>query len=441
MRRPHSHAFRAGDCPEQPVGSRDQPQRAGEDYQIRPADHDRSAAEKERRQEEPVSHEDHGEIDGRRHRAMQRGRHRRLAIDHRVYRRSQRLRFGLHRLEELEFALALRHWTRSPANRRFAGTRTCGSAWPRRPRRHPVRHGDYIRGKEAALHRSRQIGGASGGRLRHYQRRPKLGRQRALGATDRKLGVERVLGLSAAPAAAAFQLIVVRSTITASHLIRNLKLAVRVPRSVLPCRLDLSRFSSLIVFSIRVLLCHQKSSSSTCVLVFIVLWALGLPTLASAQDSPDPKNPPHASWKTSRSVMTKEPPPSVDPSTLALGEWVVVLSPFNCQPSIQVAFGWVGTIAVPTGGHTDCTQSDDPQSKLRTLHAYPAEIVFQRMMFRADDIVYNTETQDLHAEGHVYYDNFARNEKIWCEKLDYHTEKGNEHGTFYQVVGETDRKS
>jgi LPS-assembly protein len=135
--------------------------------------------------------------------------------------------------------------------------------------------------------------------------------------------------------------------------------------------------------------------------------------------------------------MTKEPPPSVDPSTLALGEWVVTLSPFNCQPSIQVAFGWVGTIAVPTGGHTDCTQSDDPQSKLRTLHAYPAEIVFQRMMFRADDIVYNTETQDLHAEGHVYYDNFARNEKIWCDRLDYHTEKGNEHGKFYEVVGET----
>ena len=140
---------------------------------------------------------------------------------------------------------------------------------------------------------------------------------------NRKLGVERVLGLSAAPAAAAFQLMVVRSTITASHLIRNLKLAARVPRSVLPCRLDLSRFSSLIVFSIRVLLCHQKSSSSTCVLGFIVLWALGLPTLASAQESPDPKNPPHASWKTSRTVMTKEPPPSVDPSTLALGEMCI----------------------------------------------------------------------------------------------------------------------
>jgi LPS-assembly protein len=135
--------------------------------------------------------------------------------------------------------------------------------------------------------------------------------------------------------------------------------------------------------------------------------------------------------------MTKEPPPSVDPSTLAVGEWVVTLSPFVCQPVIQVAFGWISTIAVPTGGHTDCTQTLDPDEKVRTLHAYPAEIVGQRMMFRADTIVYNTETQDLHAEGHVFYYNFARNEKIWCDKLDYHTEKGNEHGNFYQVVGET----
>jgi LPS-assembly protein len=135
--------------------------------------------------------------------------------------------------------------------------------------------------------------------------------------------------------------------------------------------------------------------------------------------------------------MTKEQPPSVDPSTLASGEWVAIMSPFGCQPSIQVADGWISTIAVPTGGHTDCTQTFDPEGKVRTMHADPAEIVFQRMMFRADTIVYNTDTEDLHAEGHVFYYNFDRNEKIWCDRLDYHTEKGNEHGTFYQVVGET----
>ena len=62
------------------------------------------------------------------------------------------------------------------------------------------------------------------------------------------------------------------------------------------------------------------------------------------------------------------------------------------------------------------------------------------MLFRADEIVYNGDTDDLHAEGHVYFYDFARNEKIWCDKLDYHTEKGNEHGTFYNVIGETSRR-
>src|ERR1035438_1479418 len=59
------------------------------------------------------------------------------------------------------------------------------------------------------------------------------------------------------------------------------------------------------------------------------------------------------------------------------------------------------------------------------------------MLFRADSIVYDGDSEDLHAEGHVYYYDFAKNEKIWCDSLDYHTEKGNEHGKFYQVIGET----
>ena len=59
------------------------------------------------------------------------------------------------------------------------------------------------------------------------------------------------------------------------------------------------------------------------------------------------------------------------------------------------------------------------------------------MMFRADTIVRDGDTEDLHAEGHVYFYSFTRNEKLWCDKLDYHTEKGNEHGKFYNVVGET----
>lgn len=133
--------------------------------------------------------------------------------------------------------------------------------------------------------------------------------------------------------------------------------------------------------------------------------------------------------------MTKESPPSVDPNTLAVGEWVITLSPAACAQSVELVAGWVNTIAVPTGGHTDCSQT--LEGKKREVHAYPAEFVDQRMMFRADTIVYDGDTEDLHAEGHVYFYSFTRNEKIWCDKLDYHTEKGNEQGKFYNVVGET----
>ena len=133
--------------------------------------------------------------------------------------------------------------------------------------------------------------------------------------------------------------------------------------------------------------------------------------------------------------MTKEPPPAVDPSSLAVGEWVVTLSPWGCLPSIDVVTGWIGTATLFTGGRSDCSQT--MEGKVRTLHAHPAEIVDSRLLFRADDIVYDGETEDLHAEGHVFFYDMARNEKIWCDKLDYHTEKGHEHGKFYQVIGET----
>ena len=145
-----------------------------------------------------------------------------------------------------------------------------------------------------------------------------------------------------------------------------------------------------------------------------ILCALVLPTLSFAQDSTGTKPPAVAHQKSPKPVQTKEPPPAIDPATLAPGDWVITTKPADCA---------------------DCTQS--MEGSVRKLHAHPAEILDSRMLFRADDIVYDAETQDLHAEGHVYYHNLAKSEQIWCDKLDYHAEKGNEHGTFYNVVGET----
>jgi LPS-assembly protein len=133
--------------------------------------------------------------------------------------------------------------------------------------------------------------------------------------------------------------------------------------------------------------------------------------------------------------MTKEPPPNVDPTTLEAGEWRVNLNVWGCLAAIEVPVGWARTATFPTGGSGDCTQTLD--GKKRTLHGHPAEFVSQKMMFRADEMVYDGDTEDLHAEGHVYFYDFARNEKIWCSRLDYHTEKGKEEGRFYEVVGET----
>ena len=96
-------------------------------------------------------------------------------------------------------------------------------------------------------------------------------------------------------------------------------------------------------------------------------------------------------------------------------------------------------VDIPTGGKGDCEQSMPGNGEsIEKAHAHPVEILSSRMVFRADDISYDRETEDLHAEGHVYYHNFVNNESVWCDKLDYHTEAGNEHGKFSgHVVGET----
>ena len=70
-----------------------------------------------------------------------------------------------------------------------------------------------------------------------------------------------------------------------------------------------------------------------------------------------------------------------------------------------------------------------------TLHGNPAEVESSTMVFRADDIVFNQETGDLKADGHVFFHDFLKNEKIWASHLTYNTDE--ETGKFYDVIGET----
>jgi len=65
----------------------------------------------------------------------------------------------------------------------------------------------------------------------------------------------------------------------------------------------------------------------------------------------------------------------------------------------------------------------------------PAEIEDSRLLFRADEIEYHRDTGDVRAHGHVFYHNFDRNMRIWCDRLEYNTEE--EKGRFYDVKGET----
>ena len=83
----------------------------------------------------------------------------------------------------------------------------------------------------------------------------------------------------------------------------------------------------------------------------------------------------------------------------------------------------------------DCTQDD--QGRMHKLHGHPAVVEDSRMLFSAEYIEFDEDAQEMHAKGGVYYHSFEKNEKIWCEEMWYHTERGNEHGKFVNVVGET----
>ena len=64
-----------------------------------------------------------------------------------------------------------------------------------------------------------------------------------------------------------------------------------------------------------------------------------------------------------------------------------------------------------------------------------AELEDSRLLFRADEMEYDQDTGDVRAHGHVFYHNFERNMRIWCDHLEYNTDELK--GQFYDVIGET----
>lgn len=143
-----------------------------------------------------------------------------------------------------------------------------------------------------------------------------------------------------------------------------------------------------------------------------MLGALVLAGGAAAQEPPSTKPPALAVDEIERPDGRKETKPSNPP--IPTGYW---------NFHLECALG------------PDCTQDD--QGRIHKMHGHPAVVEDSRMLFSAEYIEFDEDAQEMHAKGGVYYHSFEKNEKIWCDELWYHTERGNEHGKFVNVAGET----
>ncbi len=97
----------------------------------------------------------------------------------------------------------------------------------------------------------------------------------------------------------------------------------------------------------------------------------------------------------------------MEPSTIPQNTWIIQAERQEIEGSVRRLYGSPGV---------------------------PAELEDNRMLFRADFVEWDKDTDDVVARGHVYFHNFERNEQIWADHLEYNTEKAT--GKFYDVLGE-----
>lgn len=65
----------------------------------------------------------------------------------------------------------------------------------------------------------------------------------------------------------------------------------------------------------------------------------------------------------------------------------------------------------------------------------PSAIETTDSELRADELDYNKATGYLEARGHVEYENFVTQEKLYCDRAEYYTHEDEETGKFYNVSG------
>ncbi|MBZ5585694.1 MAG: LPS assembly protein LptD [Acidobacteriia bacterium] len=99
--------------------------------------------------------------------------------------------------------------------------------------------------------------------------------------------------------------------------------------------------------------------------------------------------------------------------------------------------------SIPKGKWDIGALRQEKAGPVQKLHSTPeggGEIPFQawiensRMVFRADEVVYNQDTGDIEASGHVYFHDFVEKQEMWCDRLEYNTDE--ERGKFYNVRGQ-----
>ena len=150
-------------------------------------------------------------------------------------------------------------------------------------------------------------------------------------------------------------------------------------------------------------LCHELSSRITYNFVPAALAALVLSCAAAFAQIPPP------------SVLVPRPQ-SAAPSTVQPDQRIYIPRP-NAPPEHE----W-NVYAV----------RQRAEGKVWHLRGH-AELEGATLLFRADAIDYNEDTGDVLARGHVYFEQFERNEKIWADHLEYNTKT--EKGRFYDVRG------
>ena len=150
-------------------------------------------------------------------------------------------------------------------------------------------------------------------------------------------------------------------------------------------------------------ICHELYSSAGCDCIFNVLAALVFGCAAAFGQVPP------------TSVLV--PPPTSAPAS---------------QPNKHIYKPRPN--APPVGEWDTNAVSQTTEGKVYHLRGH-AEMENVAMLFRADEIDYNEETGDLQARGNVYFEQFERNEKIWCDHLEYNHKT--EAGRFYDVRGTT----